>query len=30
MMERFGYTMLQKPLEALNMTYPLTEREKPK
>lgn len=22
MMERFGYTMLQKPLEALNMTYP--------
>lgn len=22
MMERFGYTMLQKPLESLNMTYP--------
>lgn len=22
MMERFGYTILQKPLEALNMTYP--------
>ena len=22
-MERFGYTLLQKPLEALNMTYPI-------
>ena len=24
-MERFGYTLLQKPLEALNMTYPISE-----
>jgi superfamily II DNA or RNA helicase len=24
-MERFGYTILQKPLEALNMTYPIGE-----
>ena len=27
-MERFGYTMLQKPLEALNMTYPGLDLEK--
>lgn len=26
--ERFGYTILQRPLEALNMTYPLIEDEK--
>ena len=24
-MERFGYTLLQKPLEALNMTYPIED-----
>jgi hypothetical protein len=24
-MERFGYTLLQKPLEALNMTYPIAD-----
>ena len=27
MMERFGYTMLQKPLETLNMTYPTNSKQ---
>ena len=26
-MERFGYTLLQKPLEALNMSYPIDDSE---
>lgn len=26
-MERFGYTILQRPLEALNMTYPINDDE---